>query len=98
MFVILILNYIFNPLIAFTVYFCFLHSIRHIISIAYDLDTENFNNGIKIFIKKALPLTIVTILLYILAIIILSFSYGLNEVVISNIYWFGVINFSAYIA
>ncbi len=86
MFVILILNYIFNPLIAFTVYFCFLHSIRHIISIAYDLDTENFNNGIKIFIKKALPLTIATILLYIFAIIFLSFSYGLNEVVIKVIF------------
>jgi len=34
---ILILNYIFNPLIAFTIYFCFLHSIRHIISISFEL-------------------------------------------------------------
>ena len=33
---ILILNFIFSPLIAFTIYFCFLHSIRHIISISYD--------------------------------------------------------------
>ena len=28
---ILILNFVFSPLIAFTIYFCFLHSIRHII-------------------------------------------------------------------
>ena len=31
---VLILNYVFTPLIAFTIYFCFLHSIRHIISIS----------------------------------------------------------------
>ena len=30
---ILILNYFLNPIIAFTIYFCFLHSIRHSISL-----------------------------------------------------------------
>ena len=65
---ILILNYIFTPLIAFTIYFCFLHSIRHIISISCELDSTSFLNGVKIFIKKALPLTIVTAILYLLAI------------------------------
>ena len=43
MFSILILNFIFSPLIAFTIYFCFLHSIRHIISISYELDEANFS-------------------------------------------------------
>ncbi len=83
---ILILNYIFNPLIAFTIYFCFLHSIRHIISISYELDPGDFFNGIKSFVKKALPLTVITGVLYFLAIIFLSNNYGLNDVIIKVIF------------
>mgnify|MGYP001181218275 CR=1 FL=1 len=83
---IIILNYIFSPIIAFTVYFCFLHSIRHIISLSYELDKNNFSNGMKIFIKKALPLTVVTAILYLIATIFLSKSYGLNDVIIKVIF------------
>jgi len=83
---ILILNYVFTPLIAFTIYFCFLHSIRHIISISYELNPSNFLDGAKAFIKKALPLTIVTAVLYLLAIVFLSNSYGLNDVIIKVIF------------
>ena len=83
---ILILNYVFTPLIAFTIYFCFLHSIRHIVSISYELSPGSFLNGIKAFIKKALPLTIVTAVLYLLAIVFLSNSYGLNDVIIKVIF------------
>ena len=83
---ILVLNYIFNPLVAFTIYFCFLHSIRHIISISYELDPGNFLAGIRTFIKKSLPLTLVTAVLYLLAIFFLSNSYGLNDVVIKVIF------------
>ena len=83
---ILILNYVFTPLIAFTIYFCFLHSIRHIISISYELDPNSFLDGVKIFIKKALPLTIVTAVLYLLAILFLSNLYALNDVIIKVIF------------
>ena len=83
---ILILNYIFSPIIAFTVYFCFLHSIRHIISLSYELDKNDFSNGVKVFIKKALPLTVVTALLYFMATFYLSKSYGLNDVIIKVIF------------
>jgi len=83
---ILVLNYVFTPLIAFTIYFCFLHSIRHIVSISYELSPGSFLNGIKAFIKKALPLTIVTAVLYLLAIVFLSNSYGLNDVIIKVIF------------
>ncbi len=86
MFSIVVLNYVFSPLIAFTIYFCFLHSVRHIVSISYDLDKNNFLNGVKLFVKKALPLTIVTAILYLLATIFLSKSYGLNEVIIKVIF------------
>ena len=83
---ILILNYVFTPLIAFTIYFCFLHSIRHIISISYELDPGSFLDGVKAFIKKALPLTIITAVLYLLAIVFLSNSYGLNDSIIKVIF------------
>ena len=83
---VLVLNYVFTPLIAFTIYFCFLHSIRHIISISYELDSDNFLDGLKIFVKKALPLTVITAVLYFLAIVFLSNSYGLNDVIIKVIF------------
>ena len=83
---ILILNFVFSPLIAFTIYFCFLHSVRHIISISHELDPGSFLNGTKIFIKAALPLTVVTAVLYLLTIFFLSNSYGLNDVVIKVIF------------
>ena len=83
---ILILNYFFTPLIAFTIYFCFLHSIRHIISIAYELNPSNFLDGFKNFLKKALPLTIITAVLYLISIVFLSNSYVLNDVIIKVIF------------
>jgi len=38
------------------------------------------------FIKKALPLTILTALLYLLSVVYLSNSYGLNDVIIQVIF------------
>ena len=83
---ILIINFIFSPLLAFTIYFCFLHSIRHIISIVLELDEANFSNGIKLFIKKALPLTIVTAILYLLAVFLIANFYGFNTAIIQVIF------------
>ncbi len=83
---IIILNFIFSPIIAFTIYFCFLHSIRHIISLSNELDKNDFSNGVKVFVKKALPLTVVTAILYLLATIYLSKSYGLDDVIIKVIF------------
>ena len=37
-------------LLAFTIYFCFSHSIKHILVHAYELDTD-ISKGIKKFIK-----------------------------------------------
>ena len=83
---IIILNYVFSPIIAFTVYFCFLHSIRHIISISNELDKNNFSNGAKVFIKKALPLTVITAVLYLISATFLSNYFVLNDVIIKVIF------------
>ena len=39
-FSIIILNYYLSPLLAFTIYFCFLHSIRHSITLVYEIDKK----------------------------------------------------------
>ena len=75
---ILILNYFLNPVLAFTFYFCFLHSIRHSISLIKEINT-NLKKGLPIFIKKAFPLTIITIFGYIFAIYILNNHNELND-------------------
>ena len=54
---ILILNYFLTPILAFTIYFCFLHSIRHSISLIREIN-KNLTKGLPVFIKKALQLTI----------------------------------------
>ena len=77
---ILILNYFLNPIIAFTIYFCFLHSIRHSISLIREIN-KNLTKGLPIFIKKALPLTILTILGFIISISILNNYNEFNETI-----------------
>ena len=85
-FSILILNLYLTPLLAFTIYFCFLHSIRHSISLAIELDQSNVMNGFKKFIKKALPLTLLTGILSLIALFLLSNSYSLDNSILKVIF------------
>tara|TARA_B100000900_G_scaffold138752_1_gene117645 strand:+ start:123 stop:1058 length:936 start_codon:yes stop_codon:yes gene_type:complete len=85
-FSILILNYYFSPLVAFTIYFCFLHSIRHIISLIFEIDENNFNNGFRIFMKKALPLTLLTTIFCLISIYLLNNSYDLDNSILKVVF------------
>jgi beta-carotene 15,15'-dioxygenase len=85
-FSILTLNYYLPPLLAFTFYFCFLHSIRHSVSLIIELDTNNFKNGLTIFIKKALPLTLLTIIIFLIALFYLNNSFELNNATLKVIF------------
>ena len=85
-FSILIINYYFSPLIAFTIYFCFLHSIRHSISLISELDKNNLGNGLKIFIKKSLPLTIFTAIFCLIGLYLLNNTYNLDSSILKIIF------------
>jgi len=85
-FSILIINYYFSPLIAFTIYFCFLHSIRHSISLMSGLDKNDLSNGLKIFLKKALPLTIITTIFCFLGLYLLNNTYNFDSSILKIIF------------
>jgi len=85
-FSIIVLNYFLTPLIAFTIYFCFLHSFRHSISLITELDENSFKIGAIIFIKKAMPLTVLTAILYVISLYFLSNFYQLNDAILKVIF------------
>ncbi|MDA9667213.1 Brp/Blh family beta-carotene 15,15'-dioxygenase [Candidatus Pelagibacter sp.] len=85
-FSILLLNYYLSPLVAFTVYFCFLHSIRHSITLVYEIDKNDFKNGLKVFSQKALPLTILTAIFCLIGLYLLSNNYDFNSSVLKIIF------------
>ena len=85
-FSILILNYYLSPLLAFTFYFCFLHSIRHSFSLIIEIDDKNFKNGLALFIKKSLPFTILTIIICLITLFFLNNSFNLNEAILKVIF------------
>ena len=81
----ILLSFIYLPLIlAFSMYFCFLHSSKHIIGLARELDSKNISNGLKLFVLKATPLTLLTV---ILAFLLLYFlDQNINENIIQVIF------------
>jgi len=85
-FSIIVLNYFLTPLIAFTIYFCFLHSFRHSISLITELNENNLQIGAITFIKKAMPLTVLTAILYIVSLYFLSNYYQLNDAILKVIF------------
>ena len=85
-FSIIILNYYLSPLVAFTIYFCFLHSIRHTISLAIEMDNSNLKNGLKLFAQKAFPLTVLTIILSVIGLYFLNNVYELNSAILKIIF------------
>ena len=85
-FSILILNYYLSPLVAFTIYFCFLHSIRHSITLIYEIDKNDFKNGLKVFSKKVLPLTILTAIFCLIGLYQLNNNYDFNSSILKIIF------------
>ncbi len=85
-FSIIIINYYFSPLVAFTIYFCFLHSVRHSISLMSELDEDDLGNGFKIFVKKALTLTIITAIFCVIGLYLLNNNYNFESAILKIIF------------
>jgi len=77
-FSIIILNIFLNPLLAFTIYFCFLHSIRHSIKLAFELNKDIYK-GLILFIKKTIPLTILTAIIFLIVLYVLQNNFEFNQ-------------------
>ena len=82
---IILLNFFLPPVLAFTLYFCFLHSIRHSITLVFELD-KSFKPGFKKFVSKAIPLTIITSIMFLIAIYFLNNFYKLDEAIYKVIF------------
>ena len=80
------LNSVFTPLIAFTLYFCFIHSFKHSVSLMNMLHNKNLKIGFKKFVNKALPLTLITALLFIISVFFLTNYYALNDAILKVIF------------
>jgi Brp/Blh family beta-carotene 15,15'-monooxygenase len=85
-FTIIILNINFEPLLAFTIYFCFLHSIRHSLSLIQDINNRNLKKGLINFLKKALPLTIITAFVFLIAVFLLDEYYLLDSAILKVVF------------
>ena len=84
-FSIIILNLFLTPILAFTLYFCFLHSVRHSFSLINELD-RSFRKGFKKFIMKAIPLTLITGLIFLISIYFLNNLYKIDEAIYKVIF------------
>ena len=82
---IVLINYFLNPILAFTIYFCFLHSVRHSFGLIFELD-KSFEIGLIKFIKKALPLTLITAVIYLVSIYSLNNFFELNNAIYKVIF------------
>ena len=81
----ILLNIFLTPILAFTLYFCFLHSIRHSIALIFELD-KSFKIGFKRFVSKAIPLTLITGITFLIAIYFLNNFYMLDEAIYKVIF------------
>ena len=51
-----------------------------------ELDEDDLSNGFKIFVKKALPLTIITAIFYVIGLYLLNNTYNFESAILKIIF------------
>ena len=59
---------------------------RHSFGLIYEINKKKFKNGLKKFLKRALPLTLVTAILFIFGVYILTNYYVLDDAIMKVIF------------
>ena len=67
-------------------YFCFMHSTKHILSLAVELNGSNVYAGIKLFAKKAAPLTIITFAMSLIMLFYFSKEFSVDKSILKIIF------------
>ena len=81
------LNFYFLPLLlAFTLYFCFMHSTKHIMALSNELDHENPIHGLKKFLVMSFPLTLITFTSALIMLFYLGNNFSLNSSIVKIIF------------
>tara|TARA_B100000497_G_scaffold93737_1_gene104954 strand:- start:162 stop:410 length:249 start_codon:yes stop_codon:yes gene_type:complete len=60
--------------------------VRHSFGLIYGINKKNFKTGLNKFLKKALPLTLITALLFMLGVYILTNYYVLDDALLKVIF------------
>ena len=59
---------------------------RHSLSLIYEIDSNNFKVGLFKFIKKALPLTLITLLIFLVSLYFLANYNVFNDAILKVIF------------
>ena len=78
---------VFHPLAAFLLYFCFVHSIRHISDLGAARFPENGGSAARWLLRESLPFTVATILLATVIWLVFARSAAYDQTMIRTIFW-----------
>lgn len=78
---------VFHPLGAFLIYFCFVHSIRHITDLGAARSPDSAKYACRWIVTESIPLTVVTLILAGTAWLFFASHVPIDEILIRMIFW-----------
>lgn len=78
---------VFHPLAAFLLYFCFVHSVRHIADLGAARFPANAGHAARWLLRESAPFTVATILLAAIIWLLFARSSAYDETMIRTIFW-----------
>lgn len=78
---------VFHPLAAFLLYFCFVHSVRHIVDLGAARFPENGGHAARWLLHESAPFTMATVVLAAIIWFVFARSSAYDETMIRTIFW-----------